>query len=262
MAGSRLKEAMADLAETIRRVFKAPPAHGVPVSWAVPMPGQIPPLGVATGLAFDPCVATALQEDLLVPVPPVTAELTFSHAVAGEPGLATWEAGAKICALPLFQAERCARLVVPPLPRRVPARQEKAGGMATRSRNGWETFPPPGVRRQLSGFAPPGTYLGLERVLAMPVAVLGEDLSRVSKALWMRYTLQLVRATGENIRNLDVIGLYRIPTKGTRQLHHDPATGRLMVSLGPEARGAKRALFILARRKTDATIVFCFVEGA
>jgi len=112
----------------------------------------------------------------------------------------------------------------------------------------------------LSGFAAPGSYRALERVLALPVAVAGEDLTKVSKALWMRYTLQLVRATGENIRNLDVIGLYRIPTKGTRQLNHDPATGRLLVTLGPEANGAKRALFILARRKTDGSIVFCFVE--
>jgi len=72
----------------------------------------------------------------------------------------------------------------------------------------------------------------------------------------------VVRATGENIRNLDVIGLYRIPVVGTRQLNHDPATGRLLVTLGPEANGAKRALFILARRKTDASIVFCFVEEA
>ena len=63
-------------------------------------------------------------------------------------------------------------------------------------------------------------------------------------------------------RNLEVIGLYRIPAKGTRELHHDPATGRLMVTLGPEAAGAQRSLFILARRKNDASIVFSFVEEA
>ncbi len=261
MAGSRLREAMADLAETIRRVFKSPPAHGVPVTWAVPLPGRIPPLGVSPGLAFDPCVATTRQEDLLMSVPAVPVALTFVPAMAGEPGWAAWETGAKACVLPLFQTERCVRLAVPPLPRRAPVRQAKVEGMVTRSRSGWETFPPPAVQRQLGGFAPPGTFRGIERVLGLPVAVTGENLSRVSKALWMCYTLQLVRSTGENIRNLEVIGLYRIPIKGTRQLNHDSATGRLLVTLGPEARGAKRGLFILARRKTDAVIVFCFVEG-
>jgi hypothetical protein len=76
----------------------------------------------------------------------------------------------------------------------------------------------------------------------------------------MRYTLKLVRETGENIRNLEVLGLYRIPTRGTRQINHQAATGRLLVSLGPEAVGAPRAPFILARKKDDDSIVCCFVE--
>jgi hypothetical protein len=192
----------------------------------------------------------------------VPAALAFAATVAGEPGWATWETGARICALSLFRPGKCARLEVPPLPRRAAARQGLAGAMATRSRTGWEALPPPGVRRGHQTMDAPRTFRGLERVLGLPVAVVGEDLGKVSKALWMRYTLQLVRSTGENIRNLDVIGLYRIPAKGTRDLHHDPATGRLLVTLGPEASGAGRTLFILARRKIDATTVFCFVEEA
>ena len=78
----------------------------------------------------------------------------------------------------------------------------------------------------------------------------------------MRYTLQLVRATGENIRNLEVLGLYRIPAKGTRQVDHDPVTGRLLVTLDADAVGSRRAPFILARRKNDASIVCSFVEEA
>lgn len=262
MAGARLREAMADLAETIRRVFKAPASHAVPVGYALPFPGQIPPLGATAGLAFEPVAVTARAETLLGAGPAVSALLAFAPGVAGEPGWATWEAGAKVCALPLFQPEKCARLEVPALPRRVAVRQGQVGGLAARSRSAWEALAPPGVRRVLSGFAAPGSYRALERMLALPLAVTGEDLSQVSKALWMRYTLQLVRATGENIRNLDVIGLYRIPAKGTRQINHDPATGRLLVTLGPEANGARLALFILARRKSDGSIVFCFVEEA
>jgi len=260
MAGTRLREAMSDLAETIRRVFKAPASHPVPMGWSVPFPGHIPPLGASVLQPFAPVAAEARQEGLLGPGPAVAATLAFTAAVAGEPGWATWEAGARICVLPMFKPEKCARLAVPPLPRRVEAFQEKPGGMAARSRSGWETFPAPGTRRWLEPLAAPRSFRDLDKLLAMPVAITGEDMSQVSKALWMRYTLQLVRATGENIRNLEVTGLYRIPAKGTRELHHDPATGRLLVTLGPEAAAAKRSLFILARRKTDASIVFCFVE--
>jgi hypothetical protein len=260
MAGGRLREAMSDLAETIRRVFKQPVSHPVPMGWTLAFPGQIPPLGASVALPFSPCVATARREDLLGTGPAVPAVLAFAATMVGEPGWATWETGAGICSLPLFRPEKCARLDVPALPRRATARQEQTGGMATRSRGGWEAFPLPGVRRGHQDMAVPRTFRGLEQVLGLPVAVTGEDLGKISKALWMRYTLQLVRTTGENIRNLDVIGLYRIPVKGTHDLHHDPATGRLLVTLGPEASGAKRAHFILARRKTDASIVFCFVE--
>jgi hypothetical protein len=262
MAGTRLREAMSDLAETIRRVFQAPASHPVPVGWTVRFPGQIPPLGASVGQPFSPCGASLRQEGLLAPGPALAAALGFEARVGGEPGWAAWETGARICALPLFRPEKTVRLEVPALPRRVATRLEPAGAMGTRARDGWNGFTPPAARRGWQPMIPPRSFRALDRVLGLPVGVAGEDLAKVSKALWMRYTLQLVRATGENIRNLDVIGLYRIPVQGTRELHHDPATGRLMVTLGPEASSARRSLFILARRKTDASIVFCFVEEA
>jgi hypothetical protein len=260
MAGARLKEAFSDLAETIRRVFQPPPSHPVPVGWKLPFPGQVPALAATVAQPFEPCQATARAQELLGQAVAIPEALGFAAKVTAEPGWAAWETGAKVCALPLFRPERCARLEVPPLPRRVAARQAKTGDLATRSRSGWAAFAPPGVRRAQDGFAAPRSCRGLERVLALPVAVAGEDMAKVSKALWMRYTLQLVRATGENIRGLDVIGLYRIPAKGTRQLNQDPATGKLLVTLGPEASGARRSLFILARRKSDASTVYCFLE--
>jgi hypothetical protein len=80
------------------------------------------------------------------------------------------------------------------------------------------------------------------------------------KALNMRYTFQLVKTTGENIRNLDVLGVYPVPTKGVTSLRHDARTGRILVNLGPEAVGASRGRFILARKKDDRSFVSCFVE--
>jgi hypothetical protein len=76
----------------------------------------------------------------------------------------------------------------------------------------------------------------------------------------MRYSLQLVRGTGENVRNLEVLGLYRLPRKGVADLRHDPARGRILVRLEPAAVRAPRAPFILARRKDDGSLLSCFVE--
>jgi hypothetical protein len=160
----------------------------------------------------------------------------------------------------MFRSEGCTRVAVPPLPRRPETHRERPAEFATRGRNGWTRMEPPGVRRGLEPLAGYRVHGGLPAVLGLPMAVRGEDPDRLPKALMMRYNLQLVRATGENIRNLEVVGVFRIPSKGTEQVHHDPATGRLLVTLGPAAAGARLAPFVLARRKSDASIVCCFVE--
>jgi hypothetical protein len=86
------------------------------------------------------------------------------------------------------------------------------------------------------------------------------DIQRLPKGLWMRYSLQLVRGTGENVRNLEVVGLFRLPRKGVADLRHDPGQSRILVRLEASALKAPRAPFILARRKDDGTLVSCFVE--
>jgi hypothetical protein len=106
----------------------------------------------------------------------------------------------------------------------------------------------------------PGIFKGLNQILGLPVAVASEDIQRLSKALWMRYSLQLVKETGQNIRNLDILGLYRIPADGVIELRHDVKTGRLLLKLSQEASGANRRLFLLARCKEERSLVSCFVE--
>lgn len=262
MVAGRIKEAMSDLAETIRRVFQPPVSHPVPLDWTVLRSGRIPPLDVNVATPFTPCAAVPVREPMLQSRPAASPPLSWTPRVEGEGGLRSWAAGARVCALPMFQADRCARLAVPALPAWAQTRRERVEAPPAQSRSGWTGLPVPGTR---SGHQPLGAdrvHAGLAAVLDQPMAVTGEDLAKVSKTLWMRYTLQLVRATGENIRNLEVLGLYRIPVKGTRQVRHDPATGRLLVSLGPEALGARRAPFILARRRNDAAVVCSFVEEA
>ena len=260
MINGRLREAMSDMAETIRRVFQAPPT--TPVSMAIQPPAcaAIPllePVSLQPSFGFRPALRTA---SLFACVPPVTAPMLLTATVQGEPGWGAWSAGATVCQLPMFRAERCQRLLVPPLPRRASTRRASLEALTTRSRSGWSVSPRPPVRAFRPQLADPRAHAALDQVLALPVAVTGEDLKKVPRGLWMRYTLQLVRSTGQNIRNLEVLGLYHIPSKGTRQVRHDPATGRLLVNLGPEAVGAKRAPFILARQKDDHSVVCCFVE--
>ncbi|HCZ34037.1 MAG TPA: hypothetical protein DHV93_11660, partial [Holophagaceae bacterium] len=101
---------------------------------------------------------------------------------------------------------------------------------------------------------------GLETMLTLAVPFQGEDVHRLPKGLWMRYSLQLVRGTGENVRNLEVLGLFRIPRKGVADLRHDARQGRILLRLEPAALAAARSPFVLARRKDDGALVSCFVE--
>ncbi|BDU71164.1 hypothetical protein [Mesoterricola silvestris] len=260
MVGGRFRDAMSDMAETIRRVFQAPPARevdlGVPGASArgvelVGTRAQGPDFRLRAGTAGVPALGAA---------PPVAVGFRWTAAVRGEEGWARWAAGAQVCVLPLFQAGGTGRLEVPPLPRRPGVRGAAPEGFRTRSRPGLE--PLGGARCQAApcGLGAPRSFRALEHALALPVAFVGEDVQKLPKALWMRYTLKLVRETGENIRNLEVLGLYRIPGRGTRQINHQAATGRLLVTLGPESVGAPRAPFVLARKKDDESIVCCFVE--
>jgi hypothetical protein len=258
MAG--LRGAMADLAETIRRVFQPPPCHQAPVACACPPSKAMLPLQAVSQQPFQHLRGQVLRQELLGGRPALAEALAWTATVRGEAGLANWDAGAQVTVLPTFRADKCARLEVPPLPRRPAARREAPALPAARPRSGWEAFAAPPVRAAGAGLGRPRCFRGLDAVIGLPVAISGENLDRIPKGLWMRYTLQLVRATGENIRNLEVLGIYRIPRKGVRQIHHDPATGRLQVTLGPEAAGAERAPFILARRKADNEVVCCFVE--
>ena len=255
-----LREAMSDMAETIRRVFQAPATKSAPMPFSAPGSAMIPTLEVITReppRRFEPKVQA---EPVIAGAQPAIEPMTWPATVLGEPGWAAWSTDATVCQLPLFRTEKCQRLEVPGLPRKANVRRASLGEFGSRWRSGWNPFAAPQVRTFIPRWTAPAARSALEQILTLPVAVTPEDRDKLSKALWMRYTLQLVRSTGQNIRNLEILGLYRIPAKGTRQVRHEPATGRLLVNLGPEAVNAKRAPFILARQKDDNAVVCCFVE--
>ena len=185
----------------------------------------------------------------------------FEARLCREDGWTAWAAGAQVCQLPLFRAESQARIEIPPLPRAAAVRRVAPAPFRPGSRAIREPLQAPATRSHAPGFRPARTFRNRELVLGMPISIAGEDFSRLPKVLNMRFTVQLVKATGENIRNLDVLGVYRVPVKGVVSLRHDPATGRLLVDLGPEALGVARGRFILARRKDDRVLCELFRGG-
>jgi len=260
MVMGRLKGAVSDVAETLRRAFTDPPSHGTEFAF-----------GAIGTRALDPVEARGQAADFLFRADPASAELgmearpgaesvIFEAKMQSEEAFARWAAGARVCEMETFGAASGIRSEIPPLPRRAQVRPLPPEGFRARCRPTLEAFPRPRAFQLDPRLEAIRVRRGLEVALGLPMAVVGEDLQALPRPIWMRYTLQIVKATGENIRNLDVLGLYRIPAKGVEALRHDPRTGRLVIQLGAAAAGSRRTPFLLARRKDDRTIVSCYLE--
>jgi len=252
MVFGRFKDAVSDVTETIRQAFRDPgcrmvdPVLSRPESKAVPLDYGFRPAILAQELAFQPSLQSEPTE--------------FAAALREENAWAAWTTGARVCEMKLFSVGVCSRVAVPPLPRSLPARRVELPVFKCASRACREPIPMPGQRSLSPRLVPPRVRRDLDAVLGLPIAISGEDFLKLPRALNMRFTFQLVKATGENIRNLDVLGVYPVPVKGVAALRHDPRTGRILVNLTQEAVGAARGRFILARRKDDHSFVSCFVE--
>jgi hypothetical protein len=257
---TRMKDAVSDAAETLRRAFAglhvvevAPEpfrtrSHGTAGLSAVARPGLEPPATTVGGMGLLREVVECRE------LPPFHAELQ------AEAGWARWGVEAEVVRMTPLAAGLAAQIAVPPLPRRVQTlgRLEPPARPATRR---WlEPMSTAATRRLDPALETGSAQAGLGVMLALAVPIQGENIQHLPKGQWMRYSLQLVRGTGENVRNLEVLGLFRLPRKGVADLRHDPRLGRLLVRLLPLAVKAERAPFILARRKDDGALVSCFVE--
>jgi len=260
MVFGKFTDAVSDLKETLRRVFQDPPSHALDpgrlTARSEGMPTlRVRPLLPAYRLTVAPVVAPLGLCPTLAQEP-----MAFLGRIQTEEGWAQWLAGAKVCEMTPFSIGEHRRVEVPPLPRRPDCRRVEPETFRTGTRNYREVLGRPVVR---GGSPELGAALvrgGLDMALSLPIAIQGQDVQSIPKVQWMRYSLQLVKATGENIRNLDVLGLYRIPSRGVASMRHDAKTGRLLLELGREAAGASRLPFLLARRKDDRTLVSCFLE--
>jgi len=260
MVLGRFKDAVSDMAETIRRAFQDPPCRTVSTPFAAPGTAALRSLEAACRgvvYAFEPGIGSPV---LTFPALIRQEAMGMAARLCREDAWAAWAAGAKVCEMPVFLTSQCSRLAVPALPRTVPVRNLGLPPFRTSCRAFREVFRTPGVQACPSRLGAPRVRRDLETVLALPIAIPGEDFQKLPRALNMRYTFQLVKATGENIRNLDVLGVYLVPVSGVASLRHDARTGRILVNLGPEAIGAVRKRFLLARRKDDRAFVSCFVE--
>ncbi len=257
----RLKGAVSDVAETLRRVFSDPPCHHLDTALDAFGIGSLEPF---EGRSLAPealCHAVLASADLGLSAGLGSEPTAFQARVQVDEAFVQWAAGARICEMEVFGAASGVRSEIPPLPRRAQVRSSPPEGFRGRSRGGMASISAPRGFRADPTLADPRVHRDLELALGLPMAVPGEDLQKLPRPIWMRYTLQIVKATGENIRNLDVLGIYRIPSKGVTGLRHDARSGRLVIQLGPAAAGARRTPFMLARRKDDRTIVSCYLEG-
>ena len=258
----RVKDAMADAAETLRRAFA-----GLKVVEVAPEPFILGCHGAAS-LAAEPRAglqppATTCEEMRLLreavegrTLAPLRAELR------AESGWARWGTEAEVVRMTPLAGGQVARLAVPPLPRKAQVLGRLEPPARPLPHRLLEPLPQPGVRRMDPGLSDGEAQAGLDVMLSLAVPIRGEDIQHLPKGKWMRYSLQLVRGTGENVRNLEVIGLFRIPRKGVADLRHDPGQSRILVRLEASALRSPRAPFILARRKDDGSLLSCFVEDA
>jgi hypothetical protein len=256
----RVKEAMSDAAETLRRAFsslavvEASPEPFVPHSHGSSELGAVVRAGLEApraDLRDMPLFREAVESRALEP---------FEATLRAESGWARWGTEATVLRMAPLEPGRATQVGVPPLPRRVPVAGQADPLARPAARRLSDPLLRPGVRRLDPALEGGMARAGLAAAFALPVPIRGEDIHHLPKGLWMRYSLQLVRGTGENVRNLEVLGLFRIPRKGVADLRHDPRSGRIFVHLEPVAASAPRAPFILARRKDDGALVSCFVE--
>ena len=260
MVLGRFKEAVSDAAETLRRVFSSPDCRSVPTRLSAPEPTGLALLEavcVPADYRFEPGLVS--QELQLQPVLKVEAT-GFAARLCGEAAWATWVGGAKLLQAPLFSVGAQGRISVPPLPRTAAIRKPGLPPFRPSTRILPRASFTAAVQGGFLRILAPRTRRNVEVVLGLPISIAGESFQSLPRALNTRYTLHLVKATGENIRNLDVLGVFPVPTKGVLSLRHDARSGRLLVNLGPEAAGAPMGRFILARKKSDHGFVSCYVE--
>lgn len=262
----RIKDAVEDVAETIKRAFSGPKVHSASSFFI-----REPESKTVTWLMADAKVAGLLSTPDIVPLPLFVSASTNSHNMkfvtqsfseTGEVFKAdavlvsislVWSGVVVSADIPGMNSPAMKRLeetyaVIPPKPHAIPQAQIGIKYGKTYSIN--------------TQMKEPECYKSLERALLVPIHVKSEDLEGISRALLMRYGLQLVKETGENIKNLEIIGLYKIPKKGLKSVKHDAASGTLKIIAGADAQNSQNCIVLVARKKSNSAIVSCMLDDS
>lgn len=256
----RMKDAVSDAAETLRRAFAGLKVVEVaPESFRLRSHNSADLRADARG-GLEAPVTTAREMRLLSKTVEGRTLEPFHAVLQAEAGFARWGVEAEVIRMTPLSAGHAAQIAVPPLPRRAQTLGRLEPTARPPTRRWLEPMTGSAIRRLDPALDTVSAQPGLGAMLTLAVPIQAENIQHLPKGLWMRYSLQLVRGTGENVRNLEVLGLFRLPRKGVADLRHDPRLGRLLVQLQPLAIKAQRAPFILARRKDDGALVSCFVE--
>ncbi|MDR2560454.1 MAG: hypothetical protein LBC63_01595 [Holophagales bacterium] len=110
-------------------------------------------------------------------------------------------------------------------------------------------------------FAAPSCVASIERAFMAPISVKSKDLASVPKSIWMRYTMHLVKETGENVKNLQIIGLYLIPKNGVKSMAHSASDGSIQIRVGAEAANSEQCTLVVARKKSDNAIISYIMDA-
>lgn len=256
----RMKDAMADAAETLRQAFAGLRVVEVAAEPFLAKAHGSAPLGVEGRTGLDPPVTACREMPRFANAIEARALEPFQAGLHAEGGWARWGAEAEVIRMTPLVGGQAARVAVPPLPRKAQALGLLEPVVRPIPRRLSAQLTPPGARRLDPALEGGTAEAGLDLMLSLAVPIRAEAIHLLPKGLWMRYSLQLVRGTGENVRNLEVLGLFRIPSKGVADLRHDPGQGRILVRLEASGVRAPRSPFILARRKDDGSLVSCYVE--
>jgi len=123
-----------------------------------------------------------------------------------------------------------------------------------------DVLKPGNIYRFTVSIGSPRCFVSVETALSVPITIRSADVHKIPKAMWMRYMLQVVKKSGENIRNLEIIGMFNIPQAGIKSLKHDGSDRFLRIVVGPDAQNSKHCNLILARKKSDSAVVSCILD--
>lgn len=258
----KVRHAVADAAETLRRLFADPVVHEAAAKGFHAMPRMFPPMVGVAHPGLEALAVEALAMPLLDEFLRIRELAPFQARLQAEEGWARWGTEATVLTMTPLRSAGAVGVAAPPLPRRTGSRAFQDPIRRPLAHGALEPLGEARTRRLAPALEAGQARPGLEAMRAMPVPILAVDIQRLPKGLWMRYSLQMVRSTGENVRNLEVLGLFHLPRKGVVDLRHDARRGRILVRLGAEAAASPRTPFILVRRRSDGVLLSCYLEEA